>query len=257
MKGILNILSSGVILITLASSTWAANSAPLTFCEKYALEASTQSDTNKSAGCGLGGALWSKGYLDQVSWCKTVKPTEAEKANNERSDKIVQCLAKQVLTGKALKGDKQDSSMLVSFMVGRYLKPATEWYMGMEQVLLPQGRPLTAAEKNLATKVGVKNPYKVRVVTTNTMPIPDNMLGNMTLLFKANTARETGRAMGYALLVRPEQANNQSLLAHLLGYVAKIEQVGHRAFLEQYATEMLVEGYQHSKLVKEAAKAAQ
>jgi hypothetical protein len=83
------------------------------------------------------------------------------------------------------------------------------------------------------------------------------MLGNMTLLFKANTALETGRAMGYALLIRPEQANNQSLLAHLLGYVAKIEQVGHRAFLEQYATEMLVEGYQQSKLVKEAAKAAQ
>lgn len=257
MKGMLTTLISSLLLTTLTSSTWAATTEPLTYCEKYALEASTQIDTNKNAGCGFSGALWNKGYLDQVNWCKTVKPAEADKANTERSDQIVQCLAKQVLMGKALTGKKEDSSVLVSFMVGRYLKPATEWYIGMEQVLLPQGRPLTAAEKRLAEKIGVKNAYKVRVITTTNMPVPDKMLGNMSLLFKASTAKETGRAMGYALLIRPEYANNQSLLAHLLGYVAKIEQIGHRAFLEQYATEMLVDGYKNSKLVNEAAKAAQ
>ncbi|MBK8454286.1 MAG: hypothetical protein WAQ53_12230 [Thiofilum sp.] len=254
MKGIFPLVATFLTLTT--TTTWAANTEPLSFCEKYALEASTQVDTNKSASCGLSGALWNKGYLDQVSWCKTVKPAEADKANAQRSDQIVQCLAKQVMTGKALKGDKQDNSMLVSFMVGRYLKPATEWYMGMEQVLLPQGRPLTAAEKNLAAKVGVKNAYKVRVVVTDNMPVPNDLLGSMAVLFKSNTARETGRAMGYALLMRPQYANNQQLLAHLLGYVAKIEQVGHRAFLEQYATEMLIDGYNQSKLVKEAAHAA-
>ena len=255
MKGILH-TAVGILLSLSAASTWAANADPLSFCEKYALEASTQVDTNKSANCGLSGALWNKGYLDQVSWCKTVKPAEADKANAQRSDQVVQCLAKQVLTGNALKGSKQDSSMLVSFMVGRYLKPATEWYMGMEQVLLPQGRPLTYNEKNLAEKVGVRNAYKVRVIVTDDMPVPNQILGNMNLLFKAGTARETGRAMGYALLIRPQYAKNQSLLAHLLGYVAKIEQIGHRAFLEQYATEMLIDGYNQSKLVKEAARTA-
>ncbi|WP_020560942.1 hypothetical protein [Thiofilum flexile] len=255
MKGIFP-AAIGVLLSLSAVSTWAATTQPLTFCEKYALEASTQADTNKSASCGLSGALWNKGYLDQVAWCKTVKPAEADKANAQRSDNIVQCLAKQVLMGKAIKGDKKDSSMLVSFMVGRYLRPATEWYMGVEQVLLPQGRTLTRMEKNLAEKIGVRNAYRVRVIITDDMPIPNDLLGSMTVLFKASTAHETGRAMGYALLIRPQYANNQQLLAHLLGYVAKIEQIGHKAFLEQYATEMLIDGYNQSKLVKEAARAA-
>jgi len=137
------------------------------------------------------------------------------------------------------------------------LPSVTLWFAEQEAILLARGRPLDPSELDLATKVGVVQPGKVRVLVTNHFPVPSEpKLFEQTKEFGLGSRRECGRAMGYAVLLKPKAEKSRWLLVHELAHVAQRERLGTEGFLRRYLLELRVFGYGRAPLEAEADEAA-
>lgn len=137
--------------------------------------------------------------------------------------------------------------------IDRLFPRALEWYEAVNADLLPKGRPLIAPEIDLAYRMGVTNPEKVRLVILETFPMPNDP----ELLAEARrhgmgSWLEGGRANGYLVMLKPRVAGNKGVLAHELVHVAQYERMGRHAFLLRYLTELEMLGYPRSPLEIEA-----
>ncbi|WP_028488714.1 hypothetical protein [Thiothrix lacustris] len=141
--------------------------------------------------------------------------------------------------------------------VNHFLPAALAWFNQTEQELLAVGRPLTAEELEIAHKVGVSQPEKVRLVVHPDFPIPsDPELRREAERLRLGSDWEGGRTMGYAILLKPEFATNRTMLTHELVHVTQIDRMGNEDFLKRYLIEMELLGYENSLMEREARQVA-
>lgn len=130
---------------------------------------------------------------------------------------------------------------------------AAAWLTQQETRLFPRGRPLSAAETDLARRMGVQHPEQVRVLILTEFPVPsDPALARDARSFGYGSPQEGGRTMGYLILVKPRYVDESWLLAHELVHVGQQERLGSAAFIRRYLLELRVLGYRRSPLELEA-----
>jgi hypothetical protein len=130
---------------------------------------------------------------------------------------------------------------------------AIKWYLAQEASLLKQGQPLPADELELARRMGVQHPEKVRVLVLAKFPLPDDPeLAGQVKALGLGSDDAGGFGMGYAVLIKPRFENQRWLLAHELVHVAQRERLGSEAFVRRYLLELKSVGYSRSPLEAEA-----
>lgn len=131
------------------------------------------------------------------------------------------------------------------------------FYNRSEARLLAEGRPLSPEERALAREVGVRHPERVRVVVTADLPWPqDSALRREATRLGLDRLAEAGRAMGYAVLLKPSVVGELQALVHELAHVAQMESLGRELFLRRYFAELERVGYRCSPLERQARAAA-
>ncbi len=137
--------------------------------------------------------------------------------------------------------------------IDRLFPRVLAWYEAVEAGLLPGGRPLTAQEIEVARKVGVQDPSKVRVVVLEKFPMPaDPELLVEAERYGLSSHFEGGRTNGYVIMLKPWLAEDKTVLAHELVHVGQHDRMGRAAFLRRYLIEMEVLGYARSPMELEA-----
>ncbi len=130
----------------------------------------------------------------------------------------------------------------------------TKWAERQEATILHEGRPLSEWETMWATDVGVSKPEEVRILPVPRIPTPGSWI---TRLFRMFAEGPTGMAVNYGIYLEASQATNPSLLVHELTHVAQFERLGGvEAFLREYITQCVEDGYWESELEREAREAA-
>ena len=165
---------------------------------------------------------------------------------------LVGCVIVPALTAQELRAlDSPPAD--INAKVERFLPGVLAWYEAVESELLPKGRALSGRELEVARKLGVSNPEKVRVVVLDVFPLPSDP----DLLIEAKryglgSRSEGGRTNGNVILLKSWIAENQSVLTHELVHVSQIDRLGRKAFLRRYLIEIEMLGYARSPLELEA-----
>lgn len=137
----------------------------------------------------------------------------------------------------------------------RLLPAILAWYNSVEAELLPTGRRLTEKETQFAREVGVLVPDRVRIVVLKNFPMPsDPALFAETQRYGLGSPTEGGRANGYLIMLKPQFADNFSVISHELVHVAQHDRLGRDPFVRRYLTEMELMGYARSPLELEASE---
>lgn len=162
------------------------------------------------------------------------------------------CGAAPALTAEDLRSIDQpsasDAGWLESVAPG-----ALTWLLAQEATLSKQGRPLTADEIELARRMGVRRPEKVRVVVLASFPLPNEpRLAQEVRTLGLGSDDAGGFGMGYVVLLKPRLQSERWLLAHELVHVAQRERLGAQAFVRRYLLELRTVGYRRSPLEMEA-----
>lgn len=137
--------------------------------------------------------------------------------------------------------------------VDRLFPAAMAWYENVEARLLSQGRPLSAHEREIAREFGVVDPGRVRIVVLERFPMPeDPELRAEAERYGMGSALEGGRTIGYVIMLKPQYAENATIIAHELVHVAQHDRLGRAVFLRRYLVEMEMMGYARAPLELEA-----
>jgi hypothetical protein len=132
---------------------------------------------------------------------------------------------------------------------------AIAWYLKQEAILLKQGRPLSADEMDLARRMGVQHPEKIRVVVLTKFPSPDSpALAEQLAALGLGSDDAGGFSMGYAVLIKPRFETKRWLRAHEFVHVGQREHLGTEAFIRRYFMEMKTIGYKRAPLEIEAER---
>ena len=147
---------------------------------------------------------------------------------------------------------------LVDLIVRATLPLGTRWVERQEATILRDGRPLSEWETMWAHDVGVKKPDAVRILPVPRIPTPGSWFTRtLSYLFGIISESPSGMAVSYGIYLEASQATNPSLLVHELAHVAQFERLGGiEAFLREYLTQCVRDGYWDSKLEQEAREAA-
>ena len=119
-----------------------------------------------------------------------------------------------------------------------------------EAQALRVGRKLTAFERELAVKVGVQYPDKIRIAVIDTFPIEDNA--------RPGHPTAVGLCMRYGVFMKPyllaEPATYYEILAHEFGHVYQFEREGIDGLNRRLMIESLVLGDKLPPVEREAIK---
>ncbi len=143
---------------------------------------------------------------------------------------------------------------MISVALSVALPLATQWVEEQEKRILTEGVPLTPHQAFDAHLVGVKNPAKVRLLKTDFIPLPENVvLRKANELFNLVSPVTAGITFGYGIYIREDMWGDRPLVAHELVHVGQYERYGSvGAFLRDYLEECLTIGYPNGPLEQEA-----
>ena len=147
----------------------------------------------------------------------------------------------------------------VKILVKAMLPLVSWWVRKHEAVILRDGRPLSDWENKWAIEVGISKPEDVRVLPIARVPTPGSGFLHLFSGFTPFTpSSTTGLAANYGIFLDATQATNPNLLVHELAHVAQYEKLGGiEAFLKEYLTQCLSDGYWDSTMEQEARNAAE
>lgn len=134
---------------------------------------------------------------------------------------------------------------------------ACEWAAGQELSICRGGLSLTEELFEIAKKVGVQCPDKIRIAVVDAVPVPSHPLlqtaCETTGLITPNTI---GLTLRYGIFIRQDESRSKRLFAHEFAHVAQYERLGGmKQFLSQYLAEVLHYGYPQAPMEQEAIKA--
>jgi len=149
-------------------------------------------------------------------------------------------------------------SFWVDLLVKASLPLGTRWVRKQEAAILREGRPLRDWERLWAQNVGVRRPEEVRILPVPRVPTPGQTFTViLNRVFGLLSEGPTGMAVNYGIYLEASQATNPSLLVHELTHVAQFERLGGvEAFLREYLTQCVRDGYWDSDFEQEAREAA-
>lgn len=119
-----------------------------------------------------------------------------------------------------------------------------------------QGQPLTPSQCQLAKAMGVQHPRRIRLVWSQTPRLPYR-LPLRKLLHRHGLQQDNlwGYTLGYGVTLHPDAQGDPALLAHELIHVAQYERHGMRGFTQSYLLGLLLLGYHHHPMEREAEQA--
>lgn len=131
---------------------------------------------------------------------------------------------------------------------------ASIWIEEQEAFILANGVPLSKKQKNSASKIGIKNINKIRLLKVELIPEPEDSTLNEASNAIGFISEDTlGITYRYGIYIRQEFWNNESLIIHELTHTLQYERLGGiTEFLHQYLKECIYYGYDKSPLEMEA-----
>lgn len=131
---------------------------------------------------------------------------------------------------------------------------ASTWVEKQEAIILANGVPLTEKQKSIASKIGIKNIDKIRLLKLELIPEPeDSILNEASKAIGFISVDTLGIAYRYGIYIRHDFWENESLIVHELTHTLQYERLGGIAeFLNQYIKECIYYGYEKSPLEIEA-----
>ena len=131
---------------------------------------------------------------------------------------------------------------------------ATKWVEKQESFILSNGVPLTEKQSRIASKIGIKNIDKIRLLQVESIPEPeDSVLNEASKAIGFISGNTLGITYRYGIYIRQDFWNNESLIIHELTHTLQYERLGGIAdFLNQYIKECIYYGYDKSPLEIEA-----
>jgi len=136
------------------------------------------------------------------------------------------------------------------------LPAVVRWAEARQAEVLRDGVPLNDEELATAKRMGVKDPYKIRLLRVVQVPMPGGpVLGTLSRLAGFNSATTAGMCVGYGVYVRHDNWRSAHLVAHECVHTAQYERLGGmRPFLSAYVRECLKYGYLGAPLEQEAVE---
>ena len=135
---------------------------------------------------------------------------------------------------------------------------AAGWAAEQERLILRDGVPLNEEETADAEEIGVQDPDRVRLLSLDVVPTPqDPILRAAAAAIHFLTPETRGLTLQYAIFIRSDCWRNRSLIAHELVHTAQYERFGGiLPFLDQYLFECITIGYPDAPLEQEAIEVA-
>ena len=133
---------------------------------------------------------------------------------------------------------------------------ASQWVAVQEEFILSNGVQLTEKQMQIASKIGIKNIDKIRLLKVESIPEPgDSILNETSKAIGFISFNTIGIAYRYGICIRQDYWDNDSLIIHELVHTLQYERLGGIAdFLNQYIKECVYYGYNNSPLENEAVE---
>ena len=133
---------------------------------------------------------------------------------------------------------------------------ASKWVEVQEEFIVSNGVQLTEKQKQIASKIGIKNIDKIRLLKVDSIPEPeDSILNELSKGIGLISFNTIGITFRYGIYIRQDYWDNDSLIIHELVHTLQYERMGGIAnFLNQYIKECVYYGYNNSPLEKEAVE---
>lgn len=131
---------------------------------------------------------------------------------------------------------------------------ASRWVERHERKILRNGVPLPPASLADASRMGVANPEKIRLMRVDTIPV----LNSRIMKFLASqmpeiSANTVGLTLGYGIYIRSPWWDDRHLVAHECVHTGQYERCGSTAaFLTAYFTQCIEDGYPAAAMEQEA-----
>ena len=142
----------------------------------------------------------------------------------------------------------------MNFNLNSILPLASQWAESKEKEILESGEPLSNELIRFATKIGIKCPEKVRVLTIERIPSPQHPLLEQACKATGFLSSDTaGLTLNYGIYLRKDCISELRIYKHELGHVLQYEQLGGiKQFLGKYLNEVLTLGYSNAPMEQEA-----
>lgn len=130
------------------------------------------------------------------------------------------------------------------------LSPIVNLWAGCISLFVPyQGRRLESWEQEIARRVGVQAPARVRLIFVGALPFPNlSWIRQLAIQRGMSRSGPIGLTLGHGIFIR-EGCYSVRLLSHECRHVYQYEQAGSvRKFLDRYIAEVLAYGYQDAPL---------
>ena len=137
------------------------------------------------------------------------------------------------------------------------LPAAIAWAEARAKTAAEAGSVLTAPEQEIARRVGVSQPARVRVEIVDELPLPeDPALRAAALAAGLSGPGMVGMTLGHSIFIRRgnrDRREHLRLLSHELRHVHQYEQLGSiAAFLRLYLSQIVELGYANAPLEADA-----
>ncbi|WGV99086.1 hypothetical protein QF117_14115 [Vibrio sp. YMD68] len=137
--------------------------------------------------------------------------------------------------------------------IDAYLPLSMRYVEKNEQIALSQGDRLSPQFIEVAHRIGIKHPEKVRVIYADTLPLPENE----SLLFQMqrlglDSPYFVGATFGYGIWIANKAKGDKLLLSHELIHVKQAETAGLEAFTKDYLLQLSIFGYAKAPIELEA-----
>ena len=145
---------------------------------------------------------------------------------------------------------------MTSVAVSVLLPLACAWAKRQESIILKTGVPLSAAQADTATRLGIQSPERIRLLAVARVPPLNWLLRSIGRGLGISSDQTIGMTLRYGIFIREDHWGERRLLVHELAHVAQYERMGgFRAFLRQYLEECINPGYPLGDLEQEAKSA--
>jgi hypothetical protein len=138
------------------------------------------------------------------------------------------------------------------------LPDACAWAETQEAKILSNGVKLTDLQMSDATKAGVVNPGKIRLLKVLSIPAPsDPVLAQAAAAINLITPFTLGMALRYGIFIRADVWGSREILVHECVHTAQYERLGgFLPFLKAYLHECVTIGYPDCPMEQEAVRKA-
>lgn len=137
--------------------------------------------------------------------------------------------------------------MSIDALLAEIVPKAIAWAKDQSQGVLASGLPLTQSGVELARRVGVQEPERVRIAWVGQLPVPSDP-EFQPLLDRTGIAGMAGLTLGHAIFMVPTRTDI-GLLAHELRHVHQYEQLGGiDGFMTVYLEQVARLGYDDAPL---------